>query len=51
MIKTIDIAAQHNFQYVNIHPGCAARVGIDFEKPGWIYAVPQFHSSNRSHYL
>ncbi|MEK7141515.1 MAG: hypothetical protein AAB800_03150 [Patescibacteria group bacterium] len=30
--KTIDIAAQHNFQYVNIHPGCAARVGIDFEK-------------------
>lgn len=32
MKKTIDIAAAHAFQYVNIHPGCAARVGIDFEK-------------------
>ncbi|MDP1722729.1 MAG: hypothetical protein Q8L37_05965 [Candidatus Gottesmanbacteria bacterium] len=30
--KTIDMAARHKFQYVNIHPGCAARVGIDFEK-------------------
>lgn len=29
--KTIDIAAQNVFQYVNIHPGCAARVGIDFD--------------------
>lgn len=29
--KTIDIAAQNAFQYVNIHPGCAARVGIDFD--------------------
>ncbi len=29
--QTIDIAARHNFQYVNIHPGCAARVGIDFD--------------------
>lgn len=31
MKKTIDIAAQNGFQYVNIHPGCAARVGIDFD--------------------
>lgn len=31
MKKTIDIAAYHQFQYVNIHPGCAARVGIDFD--------------------
>jgi hypothetical protein len=29
--KTVDIAAQNGFQYVNIHPGCAARVAIDFE--------------------
>ncbi|MBI3342816.1 hypothetical protein HY087_00505 [Candidatus Gottesmanbacteria bacterium] len=30
MKKTIDVAAHHDFQYVNIHPGCAARVSIDF---------------------
>lgn len=29
--KTIDIATSHGFDYVNIHPGCAARVGIDFD--------------------
>ncbi|MBI3955769.1 hypothetical protein HY339_00780 [Candidatus Gottesmanbacteria bacterium] len=31
MKKTIDIAAHHDFQYVNVHPGCAARVSIDFD--------------------
>lgn len=31
MKQTVDIAERHAFQYVNIHPGCAARVGIDFE--------------------
>ncbi|MBI5620330.1 hypothetical protein HY949_00950 [Candidatus Gottesmanbacteria bacterium] len=32
MQLAIDIAASHGFQYVNIHPGCAARVGIDFHR-------------------
>lgn len=27
--KTIDIAAQNSFVYVNIHPGCSAKVAID----------------------
>lgn len=27
--KTIDIAARENFQYVNMHPGCAANVAIE----------------------
>lgn len=30
--KTIDIAAIHRFSYVNIHPGCAAKIGIDFAR-------------------
>ncbi len=30
MRKTIDIAAQHKFQYVNIHPGTRTKTKIDF---------------------
>lgn len=29
MRQTIDIAAQNNFQYVNIHPGSSAKIKID----------------------
>lgn len=29
MRSTIDIAARNGFQYVNIHPGCAAKVAVD----------------------
>ncbi len=32
MQTAIDTASRHGFQYVNIHPGCAARVGIDFDR-------------------
>lgn len=30
--QTIDIAATNHFQYVNVHPGCAAKISIDIEK-------------------
>jgi sugar phosphate isomerase/epimerase len=32
MRKTIDIAAQNNFQYVNIHPGSAALLQVNYQK-------------------
>lgn len=32
MQNTIDQAASHGFKYVNIHPGCRARVSIDYER-------------------
>lgn len=32
MQKTIDIAAQNHFQYVNIHPGTAIKAKVDFGK-------------------
>ncbi len=32
MKQSIDIAADHNFQYVNIHPGSRALVAIDFTR-------------------
>lgn len=30
MRQTVDIAAQNSFQYVNIHPGCQAKVSLSF---------------------
>lgn len=30
MKQTIDIAAEHSFQYVNIHPGSAALIKVDY---------------------
>lgn len=35
--KTIDIAARHNFQYVNIHPGSRAIVKIDLDRMDYPY--------------
>lgn len=32
MQKAIDIAAQNKFSYVNIHPGMAAKINVDFTK-------------------
>jgi len=36
MRKTIDVAAKNHFQYVNIHPGCRAKVKLFFEKEEFV---------------
>jgi hypothetical protein len=39
--QTIDIAERHQFQYVNIHPGSAALLSVDYKKERYdIYKEP-----------
>src|SRR5690242_1616084 len=41
MKRTIDIAQTHGFQYVNIHPGSAALLRVDYQKERYdIYKEP-----------
>lgn len=40
MKRTIDIAAENSFQYVNIHPGSSALLSVDFKKERYDIVKP-----------